>query len=190
MKYYDPQIKAFVIVGVHGGKFIPKYTHIETKVGVDQNGEDITVEKDFIRGYTAADIPDHWLVFEDSDPRFGSHPGKKLTYSEEENDLVLEEIPALSAERVAAKQWQNAKAERDIEIKSIVVEIDSIPFDGDELSQERMSRAINLANGDTSRTTPWKGADNQWRTVTADQLNRALSAAAEKQIEIMQAAEL
>ena len=57
-------------------------------------------------------------------------------------------------------------------------------FDGNEVAQDRMARAINIANitGDTE--TQWKLADNTIVTVTLDELKEALNLAGKKMSEI------
>ena len=65
---------------------------------------------------------------------------------------------------------------REEKVKNIKVTTTSGKvFDGDETSQDRMTRAINIANitGDTE--TQWKLADNSIVTVTLDELKEALS---------------
>ena len=53
-------------------------------------------------------------------------------------------------------------------------------FDGDEKSQERMLRAINIANITGQTTTQWKLADNSIVEVTLDELKEALSLAGQE----------
>jgi len=57
-------------------------------------------------------------------------------------------------------------------------------FDGDEKSQDRMARAINIANitGDTE--TQWKLADNTIVMVTLDELKEALMLAGQEMSKI------
>lgn len=53
-------------------------------------------------------------------------------------------------------------------------------FDGDEKSQERMLRAINIASITGQATTQWKLADNSIVEVTLDELKEALSLAGQE----------
>lgn len=64
-------------------------------------------------------------------------------------------------------------------VERIMVEVDGIPFDGDEKSQERMARAIlTLEEGEV---TDWGCADNVARPVSREQLRQALRLAGEAQ---------
>ena len=53
-------------------------------------------------------------------------------------------------------------------------------FDGDELSQDRMLRAIRIAEITGNTTTQWKLADNSIVEVTLDELKEALSLAGDQ----------
>ena len=57
-------------------------------------------------------------------------------------------------------------------------------FDGDEKSQDRMARAINIATITSKTSTMWKLADNTIVSVTLDELKEALSLAGKKMSEI------
>lgn len=207
MKFYDTKIKAFVFVGVHGGKTEKSFVRISTKVGVDEDGNDITIDQEFARGYTFADIPKHWLQIEDNDPRFGLHPGKRLVYVAgtnapeltEDDDgfdfgsLALEDTPAPTQAQQDRKAWKVIKAGRDAQVKKIVVTLEQdgvqIRFDGDEISQDRMIRAVGLADN-LEQTTSWKDADNVWRhDIKASTLKHAALLAGLEQTRIMTEAE-
>jgi hypothetical protein len=71
------------------------------------------------------------------------------------------------------------KKRRDELVKEIIVTVDGIPFDGDELSQERMARAIIVLN--PLEVTYWNCEDNVVREVTREQLSTALRLAGEAQ---------
>jgi len=78
---------------------------------------------------------------------------------------------------------EQAKAARAAEVDAIVVTTASgKTFDGDEKSQDRMSRAINAM--DDSDTTLWVLADNTPTYVTRAELREALRLAGEAQTEI------
>ena len=80
-----------------------------------------------------------------------------------------------------------AKAERAAAVSRITVTVDGMVFDGDETSQERMSRTITaaLATGeDMSATTTWVLADNTVAQVSITQLAQALRAAGEQQTKL------
>ncbi len=53
-------------------------------------------------------------------------------------------------------------------------------FDGDEKSQERILRAINIATITGDTTTQWKMADNSIVEVTLEELKEALSLAGQE----------
>lgn len=90
-------------------------------------------------------------------------------------DMTSEEILAIAnAEAVA-----QFKSERPAIIQAIKVTIDDMEFDGDEVSQTRMSRAILVM--DDVDTTTWVLANNTPATVTKAQLKAALRLAGEAQ---------
>ena len=76
-----------------------------------------------------------------------------------------------------------AKAKRAEEVASITVEIDGMVFDGDEKAQERMARAVTMADS-LDEETEWVLHDNTVATVTAEQLKRACREAGRKQTEL------
>ena len=86
------------------------------------------------------------------------------------------------AER-AAMQLSFAKAERAASVAALTVEVDGMAFDGDEKAQERMARAVLMAES-PEETTEWVLADNTVAMVTADQLRRACRAAGKLQTEL------
>ncbi len=80
-----------------------------------------------------------------------------------------------------------SKQERTKSVSKITVEIDGMVFDGDEISQERMSRTVVAAAaagepGDA--TTTWVLHDNTIAQPTISQLARALRAAGEEQTKL------
>ena len=76
-----------------------------------------------------------------------------------------------------------AKTKRAEEVASITVEIDGMVFDGDEKAQERMARAVIMANS-LEEETEWVLHDNTVAIVTAEQLKRACREAGKKQTEL------
>lgn len=64
-------------------------------------------------------------------------------------------------------------------VAQIVVEVDGIPLDGDEQSQERMARALLALN--EGESTVWACADNVPRPVSREQFRQALRLAGEEQ---------
>lgn len=79
-----------------------------------------------------------------------------------------------------AEALAQAKAERAAAVAAITVTVDGMVFDGDEQAQERMARAVTLADSWDERTE-WVLHDNTVATVTADQLKRACKAAGKAQ---------
>lgn len=100
---------------------------------------------------------------------------------------ALLEAPAKTDEELAAEELVQAKAERADAVSKITVTVDGMVFDGDEISQERMSRTITAAvatGEDMSATTTWVLADNTVAQVSITQLAQALRAAGEQQTEL------
>lgn len=73
----------------------------------------------------------------------------------------------------AAKALSDWKASRAVAVSRIAVEVDGMIFDGDEISQGRMARAVIAADSD-SEATVWVLANNTPAQVTASQLKQAL----------------
>ena len=74
---------------------------------------------------------------------------------------------------------QQKKAARTKAVERIIVTVEGIPFDGDEESQTRMTRAA-LVLGETESTL-WMCADNQPRMITKEQFIQAVRLAGEEQ---------
>ena len=71
------------------------------------------------------------------------------------------------------------KATRAEAVNAIVVTVGDKQFDGDELSQTRMARAlVGMLEGET---IPWVLADNSVAAVTRDELTEALRLAGAEQ---------
>lgn len=75
------------------------------------------------------------------------------------------------------------KAQRAVNVESITVDVDNMVFDGDELSQQRMARAVLLMTRSDEKTL-WTLADNTQIEVTKAQLKQACLLAAQKQTEL------
>lgn len=89
-----------------------------------------------------------------------------------------------TAEEIADEELAQAKAERASAVSKITVTVDGMVFDGDETSQERMSRTITaaVATGEPmTATTTWVLADNTIAQPSIQQLAQALRAAGEQQ---------
>ena len=74
------------------------------------------------------------------------------------------------------------KEARDEAVSKITVEVDGMLFDGDEISQNRMARAV--ATGNAGDTTYWKLANNDVVLVSWEQLKQALKLAGNAQTTI------
>lgn len=88
-------------------------------------------------------------------------------------------LPKITQEDLDAQAREAFKASREEAVKNIKVEVDGMLFDGDETSQTRMSRAVQLMND--TETTLWVLANNQPIQVTKAQLSEALRISAEEQ---------
>ena len=74
-----------------------------------------------------------------------------------------------------------AKIARDAAVAKIKVTVNGKVFDGDEVSQSRLTRAITAAEAQGIATQSWKLADNTWVDVTVVELKQALAAAFQAQ---------
>lgn len=91
----------------------------------------------------------------------------------------------LTAEEISAAELVVAKEERAAAVGAIIVTVDEMDFNGDEVSQSRMTRAVLLAvafgkDMDTT-TTKWVLADDTVAYPTIRQLAKALMLAGEEQ---------
>ena len=90
-------------------------------------------------------------------------------------------------EHINNLELQKARQERAEAVSNITIEIDGMIFDGDEISQERMSRTVvaAAATGEPGdATTTWVLHDNTVAQPTISQLARALRAAGEEQTKL------
>lgn len=74
-----------------------------------------------------------------------------------------------------------AKKLRDTAVAAIKVTVNGKTFDGDEVAQGRMARAVAVADITGINTCQWKLADNTVALVTADEFRQALSLALQAQ---------
>lgn len=96
-------------------------------------------------------------------------------------------LPEKTAEELANEAMLKAKTERSDAVSRITVEVDGMTFDGDETSQDRMTRAITMFTSSglpEDTTTSWVLADNTVAQVTIGQLTQALLLAGKKQTEL------
>lgn len=98
--------------------------------------------------------------------------------------LTDEELEAhLNPQPTPEQLYQQWKAQRQAAVDSIVVVTTAgNAFDGHELAQARMARAIMIANPE--ETTPWILADNTVVQVDVGELSEALRLASLRQTEL------
>lgn len=96
---------------------------------------------------------------------------------------IQQDYTVATTEYITNLRIQEAKALRQAEVDVIVVTTTSGKmFDGDEQSQDRMSRAINALNPE--ETTSWVLSDNTPTMVTREELQEALRLAGAAQTTI------
>lgn len=96
--------------------------------------------------------------------------------------FIINETHEPTEEEIIAIELSKAKAERAEYVSKIVVEVDGMLFDGDEKSQDRMTRSIIAL--DLGEKVQWVLADNTIKMVTRAQLREALRKAGEAQTAI------
>ena len=106
-------------------------------------------------------------------PRYASEPGPLP-------EGALREAPAKPAEVLEAERLARAKAERSEAVDALTVEVDGLTFDANEKAQERMARAVLMAESPEEQTE-WVLHDDSVALVTAEQLRRACRAAGRAQ---------
>jgi biopolymer transport protein ExbD len=82
------------------------------------------------------------------------------------------------------KTREQLKEERAAAVAAIKVTVNGKVFDGDETSQERMQRALKVAEITGLNTTTWILADNTVSEVTIAEISEALAKAALAQSEL------
>lgn len=95
-----------------------------------------------------------------------------------DGDATFDEWPdsQRKIEYLSAKGASDWKASRAQAVSEITVTVDSMVFDGDEISQGRMARAVVASDSD-AEITVWVLANNTPANVTASQLKQALKLA-------------
>lgn len=99
--------------------------------------------------------------------------GLKVTL--EEYDPEQEYLETLSEEEKTVYNLDKTKNERAEAVAAIKVTVDGMVFDGDEIAQSRMARALTAAEAAGQTSTVWVLADNTIATVTKAQLAQALA---------------
>ncbi len=96
---------------------------------------------------------------------------------------ILENIGEVDLSFLVKDRLLQMNRLRNNETKKIIVEIlDNIILNGDEKSQERISRAISVL--DPEETTFWIDANGEAQELTRESLKEALKLAGQKQTEI------
>jgi hypothetical protein len=90
------------------------------------------------------------------------------------------ERPEKPQEVIEAEELAAAKSTRAEAVAALAVEVDGMTFDGDEKAQERMARAVLMAES-PEESMEWVLADSSVAVVTAEQLRRACRAAGKAQ---------
>ena len=100
-----------------------------------------------------------------------------------ETGLILD-IESPTQAQVDAYDRLQAKARRETLVESITVEAGSKVFNGDEVSQTRMARAIVAMQATGTVFTQWTLANNTVATVSLNDLVVALAKAGQRQTEL------
>lgn len=101
-------------------------------------------------------------------------------------DATSDEAAEIEAREQAAAQpsRDQLKAARDAAVAAITVSVNGMMFDGDEISQGRMVRALNVAETTGQESCTWVLHDNTPATVTKEELAQALALAMQAQAAI------
>lgn len=110
---------------------------------------------------------------------------ERIARAEAEDRKEAERFENMTTEERKAYELDVAKLERENAVQKITVEVDGMVFDGDEISQQRMSRTISAAialGADLdNQTQVWVLSDNSVAMLTIRQLAQALRLAGEAQ---------
>ena len=90
--------------------------------------------------------------------------------------------PTFTDEEIIEKEFVTDKQVRDTEIASLTVEVDGYVLQADEVSQNRMVRAILVL--EKQETIQWVTANDELVMISKEQLEQALRKAVEAQTEI------
>jgi hypothetical protein len=100
---------------------------------------------------------------------------------QKERDATPEEAAEIEARKNAPPTREYLKAQRQSVVDAITVEVNGKVFDGDEISQERMARALKVADITGQASCTWVLHDNSAADVTKDELAQALALALQAQ---------
>jgi hypothetical protein len=110
-------------------------------------------------------------------------PNVSFPYLTEENEqeicalLGVEIINLPDPELSEEERLSVRKLARSRAVNAIIVEVDGMKFDGDEVAQGRMARALKVAELNNMNKTAWVLADNTVVEVDKKQLEEALTKA-------------
>ena len=136
--------------------------------------------------YNEKEYSNSWEVRQAIDKAENTAFGPEPTGEYEEKKAFWEQFgvtytetpdPEPTPEEIAAQELEEAKRLRAQQVATIKVEVDGMIFDGDETSQSRMARALEVASITGMQSTVWVLADNTVATVTVEQMQKALSQA-------------
>lgn len=122
------------------------------------------------------DMPEH--VVEITLEDIEEYNQQQFTHINPTDSSFYTVTPEPTDEQLLAK----AKRDRERAVSEITVTVDNMVFDGDETSQDRMSRAI--VSLDPLETTLWVLHDNTVAYPTREQLKQALRLAGSAQTDI------
>lgn len=95
-----------------------------------------------------------------------------------------QEEEELATKAAAEQEYALAKEQRDVMVANIKVTVGTKIFDGDEISQGRLARAIVALRETGVETTQWKLADNTMAVVTLAELVEALVLSGQAQTDV------
>lgn len=139
---------------------------------------------DLIGGFFQVPPPEHTeIIFVDDEVRL-NWPLYRANEARDGVEIAQVRPTPLDAQAKRAA----AKAARDLAVAAIVVTVDGMPFDGDEQSQQRMSRAAQALSFNgvpfDAPAIKWTLADNSVELVSAKQLIAAMTDAGQRQSDL------
>lgn len=168
----DSGTQVQVIVGYAEKEVTEKIQHVEYKTVTKTVTEEVPDQEEYDNP-----APNTLMKYREA----AAWCNANRAYIEDKGDYYeVVAIPEPTAEELAAAELAKAKSERAAAVAAITVEVDGMIFDGNEKAQERMARAVLMAES-PDETTEWVLADNTVAIVTADQLRRACRAAGQAQ---------
>lgn len=92
-----------------------------------------------------------------------------------EVEATPEDVAEIEARKTAPPSRDQLKATRQAKVEAITVTVNGKVFDGDEISQTRMARALTVASISGEKDCTWVLHDNQPAIVTKAELEQALA---------------